>query len=155
MKFHNLFSKHETHSKTVTTVSRFVPFERVVHNGIHLEILETFVSLNFKLSIYIYRQVVRRFYSQWSFSSKFPRDVTESALMNSSNSIVPSWEQKRKGGEGKKKEKKKKKDIRSWRLRFPFQKTRNLVQISRWIYHEEEQNYPDNRWIAFQITRIV
>lgn len=30
-------------------------------------------------------------YSQWSFSSRLPRDVTESALMNSSNSIVPSW----------------------------------------------------------------
>lgn len=29
-------------------------------------------------------------YLQWSFSSKFPLDVTESARMNSSNSIEPS-----------------------------------------------------------------
>lgn len=29
--------------------------------------------------------------SQWSFSSMFPLDVTDRALMNSSNSIDPSW----------------------------------------------------------------
>lgn len=32
-----------------------------------------------------------RRYVQCSFSSRFPRDVTDSALMNSSNSMEPSW----------------------------------------------------------------
>lgn len=36
-------------------------------------------------------EIPNEIYLQWSFSSRFPRDVTDKARMNSSNSIEPSW----------------------------------------------------------------